>query len=49
MIAIAVVDLPDPDSPTIATVSPGGDLEVDALDGVHDAVHGVEVDGEALD
>ena len=30
------VDLPQPDSPTRPTTSPGGDREVDAIDGVHD-------------
>ena len=31
MIACAVVDLPEPDSPTMARVSPGYEVEVDAV------------------
>ena len=31
----AVVVLPQPDSPTSASISPAADREVDALDGVH--------------
>ena len=31
----AVVDLPQPDSPTMPSVSPLRDVEVDAIDGAH--------------
>ena len=41
---IAVTDLPEPDSPTIATISPGVDVERDAVDGLDDAVLGGERD-----
>ena len=39
----ASVDLPQPDSPTRPTVSPRDDVEVDAVDGVHDALAREEV------
>ena len=37
-----VVDLPQPDSPTSASVSPARELEIDAVDRVHDAVLAAE-------
>ena len=45
-IAIDVTDLPDPDSPTIPSVSFGDQVEADVVDRVHDAVVGREVDRE---
>ena len=39
---IAVTDLPQPDSPTTARISPGAQVERDAVDGLHDALVGRE-------
>ena len=39
----AVTDLPQPDSPTMPSVSPGREIERDAVDGAHDAVGGEEM------
>ena len=41
--------LPEPDSPTTPSVSPGSERERDAVDGLHEAVVGREVDAEVLD
>ena len=41
--------LPEPDSPTIPRVSPGCDRVRDTVDGLHDAVVGVEVHLEVFD
>ena len=46
---IEVTDLPEPDSPTIATTSPAVDGERDAVDGPHDAVLGAEADAQVVD
>ena len=47
--AIAVVDLPEPDSPMIVTVSPSVDVEADAVDGAHDAGAGEQLDLQVRD
>ncbi len=44
-----VTDLPEPDSPTIASTSPRCDRERDAVDGAHEAVLGRERDAQVLD
>ena len=44
MIAWAVTDLPEPDSPSTASVSPGVQVVRDAVDHLGDAVAGVELD-----
>ena len=49
MIACAVVDLPEPDSPTIARLCPRYEGDVDAVDGLDEAVLGAEPDLEVLD
>ena len=49
MSVIAVTDLPEPDSPTTASTSPGLQRERHAVDGVHDAVLGAELDLEVVD
>jgi hypothetical protein len=43
MMAKAVWDLPEPDSPTIPRVSPA-EREVEVVDGHHIAVRGLELD-----
>ncbi len=48
-IDIAVTLLPQPDSPTMASVSPACDLEADAVDRAHDPVAGVELRLQILD
>ena len=45
----AVTLLPQPDSPTIASVSPGIDVEAHAVDRAHDAVARVEVRLQVVD
>ena len=47
--AWAVTLLPDPDSPTMPSVSAARHLERGAPHGVHDAVRGVEPDVQVLD
>ena len=50
-ISRAVVDLPQPDSPTMPRVSPSADVQRDVLDGVHLGLPAREdalLDGEAL-
>ena len=42
MMARPVVDLPQPDSPTSDSVSPGVQVEGDILDRVHAAAHAAE-------
>ena len=49
MIERHVTLLPQPDSPTIPTVCPALDPEVDAVDGLDDAVVGAEVGAEVAD
>ena len=49
MTAIDVTDLPEPDSPTMPSTSPGSSVERHVADGVHDAVVGREVDREVVD
>ena len=49
MSVIAVTDLPEPDSPTIAEHLAGAQLEGDVVDGLHEAVLGPEADAEVLD
>ena len=49
MMACAVTDLPEPDSPTTQTISPGADRERDVLDRVDAVRAGREADREALD
>ena len=44
MIDIAVTLLPEPDSPTMPSTSPGRERERDAVDGAHEAVLGAERD-----
>ena len=41
--------LPDPDSPTMPSVSPGWIVYEIAVDGLHDAVVGREMDRQVLD
>ena len=41
--------LPDPDSPTIPSTSPGIELPADLIDGVNDSVLGLELDGQLVD
>ena len=41
-----MTDLPDPDSPTIASTSPGREVERDAVDGLHDPLLRGEGDRE---
>ena len=48
MIACAVTDLPQPDSPRMPRVSPSRSGEADPVDGLGDAVAGVELDLEVL-
>ena len=48
-IDIVLTLLPEPDSPTIPSVSPGIDVVRDAVDGVDDAVVGLELDDEIPD
>ena len=48
MIVSELTDLPEPDSPTIPSVSPG-DRERDAVDGLDHAVVGLEVHREVSD
>ena len=45
----AVTDLPQPDSPTMPSVLPLGDGEVDAIDRLDRAIHDVEVGAEIID
>ena len=47
MIARLVTLLPDPDSPTRPTISPGADRQVQAVDRVHRPGHGAERDRQA--
>ena len=49
MIVCAVTLLPEPDSPTIASTSPGFELEGDPVDRLHAAVFGGEADPQAVD
>ena len=44
-----VTDLPLPDSPTIASVSPAADREADAIDRARDRALGVEEGLQVLD
>ena len=47
MIVCAVTLFPDPDSPTIASTSPGSSVEVDAVDRLQPAAFGGEADPQA--
>ena len=49
MIVCAVTLLPEPDSPTIASTSPGRELEADAVDRLQSAAFGREADPQVLD
>ena len=49
MIESAETDLPEPDSPTMATTSPRSTLEAQAFDRSHDAARGQEMDVQVLD
>ena len=49
MIAWAVTDLPEPDSPRTARVSPAVDGVADAVDGLDDAVAGAELHVQVVD
>ena len=49
MIAWAVTDLPEPDSPSTASVSPAVDGVADAVDGLDDALAGVELHVQVVD
>ena len=49
MIDSAETDLPDPDSPTMATISPRIDVKAQALDRAHDAARGRKLDVQVLD
>ena len=46
---MATVLLPQPDSPTMPTISPGFTLEVDVADGGEHAVAGVVLDLQVVD
>ncbi len=46
MIDITVTLLPEPDSPTMPSTSPGLERERDAVDRAHDAVLGAERDAQ---
>ena len=48
-IASDVTDLPEPDSPTMPSVSDAREIEAHVVDRVDDAVVGLEVDGEIAD
>ena len=49
MMAWLHTDLPEPDSPTSASVPPGGRRERDVVDGAQRAFVDAEVDGQVLD
>ncbi len=49
MMAWLVTDLPEPDSPTMPRVWPALELEADAVDRLHQAVVGREVDVQVVD
>ena len=49
MIESEVTDLPDPDSPTIPSVSPGAERKREAVDCGHRTVFGPESRSEILD
>ena len=49
MIAWLQTDLPEPDSPTSASVPPGGNRERHVVDGPQDAFMHPELDGQVLD
>ena len=49
MIESAVTLLPEPDSPTMATVSPGADVEGDVVDGRHPTALGIEARRQVAD
>ena len=48
MIDSAVTDLPLPDSPTMQSVSPGGEVEADVVDRRNEASADVEAGGEVV-
>ena len=45
---MAVTDLPQPDSPTTASTSPGGEVERDAVDGLNHTLLGGEGDAQLV-
>ena len=49
MMACAVTDLPEPDSPRMASVSPSCEVERHAVDRLGDAVAGAELDVQVVD
>ena len=49
MMACAVTDFPEPDSPSTARVSPSRRREVDPVDGLGHAIPGAELDAQFVD
>ncbi len=49
MIDKAVIVLPQPDSPTMPSVSPGSTLERHSVDGMHDALAQPDLGAQVVD